>query len=134
LVLIPDAKDDPVIAVPMAESAPMAKDGKTFSLSSHKGDFVLPSLGVPTGEVVPPTLGITPDQFPDLPAVLSGRTTTASACPPPCPPTLNGGQTQSGSSSRMRQAAGVLLTVGAGVALNMTGLHCPICHMMRGHF
>jgi len=110
---------DSALSVPMADAEPKALDTKTFQLSSRKGEFV------------PPTLGITPDQFPDLPVGLGGHSTT-NICPPATPPTLTVNQNQTSTGGqKMRRAAGFLLTVGAGAALNMSGLHCPICHMLN---
>ena len=121
---------EPVISLPQTDSTPIAVDGKTFSLSSRKSAMVPPTVGVPLDEssVPVPTLGITPEQFPDVPLTGSAKST----CPPP--PTLNVGTNQSNGGGKMRRAASIFLTVGAGAALNMSGLHCPICHMMNGHF
>ena len=120
---------DPVISLPQADAVPVAMDGKTFSLSSRKGAIVAPTVGVPLeqNQVDVPKLDITPDQFPDVP--LAGGTNKGI-----CPPALTVGTYQNNSGGRMRRAASLFLTVGAGAALNMSGLHCPICHMMNGHF
>ena len=111
----------PVLSFPQAETeqAPKVIDTKTFQLSSRKG------------EVITPSLGIAQDQFPDIPLKVKGAATNN--CPPP--PVLAVGQNQrSQNGQRMRQAASLIIMVGAGAALNATGLHCPVCHMMRLRF
>jgi len=111
----------PVLSVTQGESeeAPKVVDAKTFQLSSRKG------------EVITPSLGISQDQFPDIPLRVKGS--AASSCPPA--PTLAVGQNQrSVGAQRMRQAASLIIMVGAGAALNASGLHCPVCHMMRFRF
>ncbi|MBS2010124.1 MAG: hypothetical protein JST01_23950 [Cyanobacteria bacterium SZAS TMP-1] len=122
----------PVLNIPEADAAPRAVDSKTFQLSSRKAGLIEPAT---------PTLGITQDQFPDIPlnvglqgglngGLNGGR---ANNCPPT--PTLTVGQApKSHNTQRMRQAASLLLMVGAGAALNASGLHCPVCHMMRLRF
>jgi hypothetical protein len=128
-----DKKNEAIFSIPQDDVAPQAKDGNTFSLSSRKGAIVPPSLGVPLDQSDVPSLGITPDQFPDMPTGLAGRTTTGVPCPPPCPPVLAVGQTQTrGTNANLRRGA-MMLSIGAGVVLG-GALHCPICHMMRGHF
>ena len=112
----------PVLSVPQAESeeAPRVVDAKTFQLSSRKG------------EVITPGLGISQDQFPDIPLGVRVKGAAANNCPPPV---LAVGQNQrSAGSQRMRQAASLIIMVGAGAALNASGLHCPVCHMMRFRF
>ena len=114
-----NADGDPVFAISQSDMPPVVVDGKKFQLSSRKG------------EVVPPTLGITPDQFPDITTSLN--TGVGTVCPPTMPvtpPTLSVGQ----PTHRGRQAAAMLLTIGAGAALSASGLHCPICHMLRFHY
>ncbi|MBU6450633.1 MAG: hypothetical protein KGS72_02565 [Cyanobacteria bacterium REEB67] len=126
---VPQAVDgEPLFAVSQPDMPPLAVDYHKFQLSSRKGEFV------------PPTLGVSPDQFPDIPVGFVGLggqpggalSTGTSACPPPTTPTLTVGQTP--ANHRTRQAANMILNVGVGAALGASGLHCPICHMLRFHF
>jgi hypothetical protein len=127
-ITIPQAADgEPLFAVSQPDMPPVAVDYHKFQLSSRKG------------EVVPPTLGVSPDQFPDIPVGMVGLggqpggalSTGASACPPPVtPPTVG----QNPTNRRTRQAANMILNAGVGAALSASGLHCPICHMLRFHF
>lgn len=123
-------EDNPIFSVPAAEAeaAPQALAPNLFSLSSSKGAIVAPSVGVPLDQSDIPRLGITPDQFPD-PGRLTGQT---AVCPPPCPPNLTVGANQTNNRGAMVRSAAMVLSIGAGMVLG-GALHCPICHMMRGH-
>ncbi len=122
-----DKQSSPIFSVPQADAPPSTLDSKTFSLSSRKGAIVAPSVGVPLDQNDVPRLGISPDQFPEPSTLKSG--TKIGICPPP--PVV--GQAQTSNSSNLRRGAAMMLTIGAGMVLG-GALHCPICHMMSGHF
>lgn len=97
------------LPLPLPSSDPMpVQDGSTFQLTSNRNVATPPSLGVQMpSQPPPPSLPITP------PAPLRQPSMAGAAA---------------------RSALGMAVNMGASYALRGTGLHCPVCRIVRLRF
>lgn len=83
----------------------VAQDGKVFQLRSNQDALLPPVLGVSPSQTVAPQIPVQP------------------AAPISMP--------QSKSNRAARAVLGTALNIGASYALRGTGLHCPVCRLVR---
>lgn len=103
---------EPQVNLPLPSSDPLpVQDGSTFQLTSNRNVATPPALGVQMpSPPAPPTIPIVPSTPP----------------PPVRQPSMAG--------AAARSALGMAVNMGASYALRGTGLHCPVCRIVRLRF
>lgn len=103
---------EPQVTLPLPSSDPLpVQAGSTFQLTSNRNVATPPALGIQMPSQPPP---------PSVPIVQS------SSPPPVRQPSMAG--------AAARSALGMAVNMGASYALRGTGLHCPVCRIVRLRF